>query len=310
MTSAALWSVWVPQQAAEMHLPYACAFSMQAPARRQHTQEAYAKVAALFAAAGQADAEAAPAASRSGDDVASDSTGAAAEEEGVVQLQLSVEEDRQRVAVRLLPATPAASATPIAPPAGSAAGGSPPQLEWQLRLAPRPDGGMAAVLVPVEIGAEAAPPTAESQLSGAAGSGNCASASSGSGSSGMSSSMGEGSVAAVVAAARFLHHQLNELKSDVAAARLALLKEAILGNGSAIEYERERYLRALRQPAEGGAGGSSSGDTGSPGSSAATEAVADAFPLTAAWLKETLQQVRRAALSAVTVELERDAREP
>lgn len=200
----------------------------------------------------------------------------AADEDGRVQLQLSVDEGSQKISVRLLPAAPAA--------ASASAEGSGPQLEWQLRLAPRPDGGMAAVLVPVEVGAEAAAPTAEAQPAGVAGG-------SSSGSAGSSSSMGEGSVAAVVAAARFLHHQLNELKADVAAARLALLKEAILGNGSAIEYERQRYLRALQQPGEPSSAGGSEGGSSSSGGSTAAEAVADAVPLTAAWLKETLQQV-------------------
>lgn len=260
--------------------------TLQAPARRQHTQEAYAEVAALFAAAGQADAAAAPAApaAAAGTIGAADSgASGAADEDGRVQLQLSVEEGSQKVSVRLLPAVAAGSSASAA-----SAEGDGPQLEWQLRLAPRPDGGMAAVLVPVEVGAEAAAPAAEAQPAGVAG---VSSSGSAAGSAGGSSSMGESSIAAVVAAARFLHHQLNELKADVAAARLALLKEAILGNGSAIEYERQRYLRALQQPGEPSSAGGSEGGSSGSGGSAAAEAVADAFPLTAAWLKETLQQV-------------------
>lgn len=67
--------------------------------------------------------------------------------------------------------------------------------------------------------------------------------------------------------------------------------EAILGNGSAIEYERQRYLRALQQPGDSSASGGSSSVASTGSGSAAAEPVADACPLTVAWLKETLQQV-------------------
>lgn len=209
----------------------------QAPARRQHTQQAYGEVAARFAAAAQADAAAAAPAAPAEEPSSGSAAGAgdaaaaaAAGEDGRVQLQLDFDgSDSQRVAVRLLPAAPSAVTTASATStAASSAGGSRPQLEWQLRLAPRPDGGMAAVLVPVEVGADAAAPTAEAQQAGVAGGGSagtstsaCSSASAPAGSEGR---IGEGSIAAVVAAARFMHHQLNELKADVAAARLSLLK--------------------------------------------------------------------------------------
>ena len=57
--------------------------------------------------------------------------------------------------------------------------------------------------------------------------------------------------------------------------------DAILGNGSGIDYERQRYARALTA-----ASGSSSGSSG-----AAAAAVLEAAPLTAAWMRQVVREV-------------------
>ncbi|KAL4856048.1 60S ribosomal protein L35a-3 [Chlorella vulgaris] len=87
----------------------------------------------------------------------------------------------------------------------------------------------------------------------------------------------EASIAAVVAAARFLLRQLEELNADVARAHLAILKEAVLGSSGGIDYERARYARALAA-APGGGGGSG------------MDAVVKVFPVTHSWLRGVLQQ--------------------
>lgn len=180
-------------------------------------QAAYADVAALFAAAAAAEAEgaaspAAPAASQT-----------ATDSNDRVQLRLSYGAD-DAVAVQLARAAPASPATPealAAEPARAASSAGPElDLEWQLRLVPAPDGeGMVAVLVPVEAAAAIA-----SSAGGEAGTEQAASSSPGDVSSSSGGGISEASVEAVVEAARFMHHQLNELKADVANAHLAMLK--------------------------------------------------------------------------------------
>lgn len=258
---------------------------LQAPARREATQAAFATVAAQFAAAVAAEAEPRPAAAPAASAAVAEPQ--AAPGHGRVHLRLSCSASSEAVAVQLAPAGAAA--------AGPTVDAGP---QWRLQLVPSPGGDeVAAVLAPAEA---ASSPSEEPTASGGGG----------------GSAIPEASVQAAVAAAQFMHHQLNELKADVAAARLAMLKgalrcarpahdvcaalaggwgrcslwlpaaclippppipaEAILGDGSAIEYERQRYQRALQPPAGSGA----------------APAPADAFPLTRAWLGEVLQQVR------------------
>lgn len=176
---------------------------LQAPARREATRAAYSEVAALFAAAAAAEAQGtahAPAAL-----VAATPGAAAAASEG----------DGERVRLRLACSGDSVEARLLKSAASHGSGGSGgglPDLQWRLQLVPRPDGqGMAAMLAP-----------AEPEPAGAAAAAAAASSGRGGGGAGIS----EAAVSAVVAAARFMHHQLNELKADVAAARLSLLKGA------------------------------------------------------------------------------------
>ena len=57
--------------------------------------------------------------------------------------------------------------------------------------------------------------------------------------------------------------------------------DAILGTGSGIDYERQRYSRALAATS-GGGGGSGSGPA----------AALEAAPLTAAWMRQVVREVR------------------
>ena len=252
---------------------------LQAPARRAGTQAAYAQVAALFAAAaaapeaapvGQAG-EAAPAApaapatppeaepvaaqqpsedgervllrlSCSGEDVAVQLAPPAqvAEEGGPVQLRLTC--SGEGVAVQLAP-------PPLVEPAAPAAAAPAPEgggLSWELRLVPssRGDGSVVAVMAP---GGTPVLPSA-SQQSPTAGGGTSAPTGGGGGNGtptgggGGAAAIGEASVAAVVAAARFMHKQLGELRSDVAAAHLALLKGGLLRALHAARWMRAELL--------------------------------------------------------------------
>lgn len=269
---------------------------LQAPARRDETQQAYAKVAELFAAASAAEADTAAAkgAAPAGSEAVSDSVrskvelasaqvarapaahsmsdqpvqllleqglggrvavrlsplparvvpvpgfehaalpasaaGSAAEADRV-QLQLQLRGTGDSVAVVL---TPSAAAVPAHSQRGGSGNTQPERagsnqavragepLRWELRLVPsqRGDGSVAAVMVPV---AGPRTPDAAEPLAAAghrrAGS-DCAATGPGGG------AVGEASITAVVAAARFMHRQLNQLKADVAAAHLALLKGA------------------------------------------------------------------------------------
>lgn len=182
---------------------------LQAPARREATQAAYAAVASQFAAAMAAEAAAPRAAAATAPVTAAAATQPQAAADGDrVQLRLSSDASGGAVTVRLVPAGAAgAAARSISGPgtAGSADG------QWRLQLVPSPGGDEVAVLLaPADV---------------AAGASQQAQSSSG-GSSG--SAIPEASVQAAVGAARFMHHQLNELKQDVAAARLAMLKGALL----------------------------------------------------------------------------------
>jgi hypothetical protein len=207
---------------------------LQAPARRQHTQEQYAQVAALFAAAAAAEANAAEE-----DSSAVLQSLAAVAAAGVSVVSLSAPQVQLRltygswddVAVQLAPAIPdadadAAGTVAVATPDG-ASEDSLPDLQWRLSLAP--DGtsdGVIAVLA--HSAAEAAP--GEAAGGAAPGAGSSTSSAGGSNMGGSISAGSKGaavsdvSIAAVVAAARLMHSQLNELKADVAAARLSMLR--------------------------------------------------------------------------------------
>ena len=204
---------------------------LQAPARRQHTREQYAQVAALFAAAAAAEAAGAgasaalqsPAAAAAGVSVASPAT--------QVQLRLAYGSGGDEVAIRLAPAAPDAdvAGTAAAGLPGAASEDSLPELQWQLSLAPdATSDGVIAVLAPNAAktapgkAAGGAAPGADGSSAGGTSSDGCSSSGGGSGS--VVGAVSESSIAAVVAAARFMHSQLNELKADVAAARLSMLR--------------------------------------------------------------------------------------
>ncbi|EFN57040.1 hypothetical protein CHLNCDRAFT_143752 [Chlorella variabilis] len=247
---------------------------LQAPARRQHTRQAYAEVAKLFAAAdggggGAYPGSAPPAAAPPG-------AGEAAEQR--VQLVLASGGGEGGVSVGLRLAAGAAEGAAGERPEGA--------VQWQLSLRPDAsgDGGVVAMLSPalppsVERGA-AAPAVAATAAAGAAPGGPAAPAAP------PGAVVGEASVTAAVAAARFLLHQLEELRGDVARARLAMLREAVLGGSGGVEYERARYERALAAAAGGGASGSGGGGGASP----TPQAAAQAFPVTLTWLKQVLQE--------------------
>ncbi len=270
---------------------------LQAPARREATQQMYAEVSELFAAAaagaGAAAAAGAASAGGEGTELGASSSAAPASagpparlpaaphlDEHQVQLVLEAGSSG-RVGVRLIPPQPAAQAEPspahseasapasaVAPAAeaervqlqlqlrgaadavvatltpGSAATaaahnegisdsrGQPTQassgaaapagepLRWELRLVPSQsgDGSLAAVMAPVggpptPNPAEPLPAAEHSQPDAAEADARP-----------FSGAVSEASIAAVVAAARFMHRQLNQLRGDVAAAHLALLK--------------------------------------------------------------------------------------
>lgn len=68
-----------------------------------------------------------------------------------------------------------------------------------------------------------------------------------------------------------------------------------MGSGSGIEYERQRYARALQ--AASAAAAAAAGEGGAAGAAseaedAAAAVVAEALPITAAWLRQTLLEVR------------------
>lgn len=73
--------------------------------------------------------------------------------------------------------------------------------------------------------------------------------------------------------------------------------EAILGSGTAVEYERQRYARALQAAGAAGVAAAEGGTANSirEPEHAAAAAVKEAMPITAAWLRQTLVEVRRPA---------------
>lgn len=153
----------------------------------------------------------------------------AAEAEGV-QLHLQPRGTGDSVAAILTPASAAAAAAHAETSSGGSgqpaqagsegAAGAGEPLRWGLRLAPNPsgDGSVAVIMAPLHP-----PPTPDAATEHSQPGAPEAAAGPG------SSAVSEASIAAVVAAARFMHRQLNELKADVAAAHLALLKGAAAG---------------------------------------------------------------------------------